>query len=314
MSTESLKNDIPIIDFATFRSLSDANNIALLKPLSNELYNALHTIGFAYIKNHGIDLEIINDEFRVSNEFFNLPIGIKQKYSRSGFNNNHGWDALELEKLDPNRPADFKEGYYVTPQHAKIWPDENVTNFKANSLKLFDRCVDLAHRVLISMAIGLQLEDPFYFSSKHHIIELETTSSMRVQYYPSFENICLKPNQVRCGEHTDYGSLTLLFQDDVGGLEVLSRTGEYVQAKPIPGTVLINIADLMQRWSGDRLVSTSHRVLVSSNGLSSSKSRLSIAFFVSPDYDTIIETIRDGTQYPPIRSKDYLEKRYAETY
>ena len=314
MSIDSSSNVIPIIDFSAFKSVSDVDDNKLsVEPVCKELYSALHTIGFAYIKNHGINHEIIENVFQVCNDFFQLPASVKQKYARSNFDNNHGWDALETETLDPSRPADFKEGYYVSPQHAKIWPDDCVKDFGVNSMKLFEQCVNLAHRILISLAIGLQLEDPYYFYRKHNILEYKTTTLMRIQYYPSLANVSLKPNQVRCGEHTDYDSLTLLFQDDVGGLEVLSRTGEYVKAKPIPGTVLINIADMMQRWSGDQLVSTRHRVLVSAEE-QLFKNRMSIAFFVSPDYDTVIETISGGNHYPSINSKDYVAQRFAETY
>jgi isopenicillin N synthase-like dioxygenase len=306
---------IPIIDFAQISANSKLEKTDATEDVSRKLHEALSTIGFAYIKNHGIDKVVIDRAFQASKSFFALPKDVKQVFTRRDFYSNHGWDALEAETLDPDRPADFKEGYYVMPQHAKTWPDQFIPDFRRDSTALFEACTDLAKRVLFAIAIGLKLSDSSFFVQRHNILEKQSSVCMRYQYYPPLTNVTLKTDQVRCGEHTDYGSITILFQDDVGGLEVRTRDGQYVQATPVPDTVLINIADLMQRWTGDKLVSTRHRILLPDDPVKWAKSRLSVAFFVDPDSDCVIETVdSSGVQYPPITCKEYMKSRYAATY
>ncbi|KAJ7340037.1 hypothetical protein OS493_002759, partial [Desmophyllum pertusum] len=89
------------------------------------------------------------------------------------------------------------------------------------------------------------------------VLAENASTALRLLYYPPLpEESNIKPGQVRCGEHSDYGTITLLFQDDIGGLEVLPVNGKYSPARPIAGTVLVNIGDLMQRWTADKLIST----------------------------------------------------------
>jgi isopenicillin N synthase-like dioxygenase len=313
---QNTKMSIPVINFSKLSSLDGYERTKEAEEVGRELYEALSTIGFAYISNHGIEQDIIDKAFTAAGNFFALPESVKRTFARKDFAYNHGWDALEVETLDPeHRPADFKECYVVMPQQATVWPDgkDLVPHFQRDSMALYDRCVHLSQRILFAMALGLQLPDPGFFCSKHNTLDRPSMTCMRYQHYPSLANVALKPLQVRCGEHTDYGSITVLFQDDVGGLEVLSRDGHYVQAKPMPGTVLINIADLMQRWTGDRLVSTRHRVPIPQCDQQFSKRRLSISFFVNPDNDSVVETVGGGTVYPPITCMDYLSAQYDIT-
>ncbi len=128
-----------------------------------------------------------------------------------------------------------------------------------------------------------------------------------------------KPGQIRAGAHSGYGTLTLLFQDEVGGLEVLSTQGEWIAAPAIPGAVLINTGDLTQRWSNDVFRSTKHRVSLP-QGAKVSFDRYSIAFFCQPDADAEITCLptcqsKDNPpKYPPITSGEYLLSRLLATY
>jgi isopenicillin N synthase-like dioxygenase len=129
--------------------------------------------------------------------------------------------------------------------------------------------------------------------------------------------------QVRAGEHTDYGSITLLFQDDRGGLQVKSPNGTFVDATPIPGTVVVNAGDLLARWSNDTIKSTLHRVVEPPAPEEGDvhPARYSIAYFCNPNFSSYIKAI-DGTfgaekgekKYPGINSGDYLVQRLAATY
>ena len=134
---------------------------------------------------------------------------------------------------------------------------------------------------------------------------------LRLLHYPPVENP--KEGQLGAGAHTDYGTLTVLFQDDAGGLEVQNLEGEWVEAPPIPGTVVINTGDLVARWSNDRFKSTPHRVVPRPAAMKNG--RLSIAFFSDPDPDVVIEAIpscvseENPAKYPPITAGDYIAER-----
>lgn len=137
-------------------------------------------------------------------------------------------------------------------------------------------------------------------------------------HYPPL-SVASKPGQIRAGSHSGYGSLTLLFQDDVGGLEVLSAQGKWLAAPAIPGAVLINIGDSLQRWSNDVFRSTQHRVALPQAD-KVDKSRYSIAFFCQPDAHaniTCLPTCHSEDKppkYSPIISGAYLTSRLQATY
>jgi isopenicillin N synthase-like dioxygenase len=118
-------------------------------------------------------------------------------------------------------------------------------------------------------------------------------------------------NQIRAGSHTDYGTLTLLFQDSVGGLEVKQNNGEYISAIPIEDSIIVNVGDLLQRWTNDRLRSTIHRVICSE------KERFSIAYFCNPDQETLIKSFGlngEEKKYEDINAYEYLTNRLDSTY
>lgn len=148
-------------------------------------------------------------------------------------------------------------------------------------------------------------------------------NNLRLLHYPEVEaKILDHPEQTRAGVHTDYGTITLLFQDSVGGLQVKNAEGDFVQASPIEGTIVVNAGDLLMRWANDIIKSTLHRVVSPPYDPIQGKypTRYSIAYFCNPNFDAVIECI-DGTwseenpkKYPPINSHDYLTQRLSATY
>ncbi|KAI3371066.1 hypothetical protein L3Q82_023708 [Scortum barcoo] len=139
----------------------------------------------------------------------------------------------------------------------------------------------------------------------------ENGTTLRSLYYPPVNSEKAKEGQLRCGEHSDYGSITLLFQNNEG-LQVRRRSGEFICVPTIPGAILINIADLMQRWTADVFVSVLHRVLLPPAGDSST--RQSLAFFVHPDDEALITCCDGSNKYPPVTAGAYLIKRLSDTY
>ncbi|XP_076076643.1 uncharacterized protein LOC143047471 isoform X2 [Mytilus galloprovincialis] len=270
---------IPIIDFKTY-GLDVENEGSIsdedLEKLGNEMCQALKEIGFCYLNNHGIPDEQVRLALESSKQFFNQTVDEKKKCAKpdDGY---FGWIGLERERLNPNRPAgDYKEAYGMIPE-----------------------CGDK------------------HFLRKCHscIGQKGNISNIRSIFYPALTSKKdTIQGQVRCGEHSDYGTLTLLIQDNIGGLEVKMREGEYEPAPPIPGTIVVNIGDLMQRWTADKLIATKHRVLIPSEVRKKMVDRQSLAFFVNPDEDVTIHCLDNSNKYDPITSRDYLNMRFYEKF
>jgi isopenicillin N synthase-like dioxygenase len=172
---------------------------------------------------------------------------------------------------------------------------------------------DLNLRVLQIFATALGLA-PDHFAGKvdRHI------SILRANYYPR-QVAEPRPNQIRGGGHTDYTALTILWQEDVpgGGLEVRTRTGEWIPVPVVPGTFVVNLGDSMMRWTNDTWVSTMHRVVNPPRDIAANLARISFAYFVQPNYDAVIECI-DSCQsedrpakYPPVFNGVYLLEKFT---
>ncbi|XP_046543310.1 2-oxoglutarate-dependent dioxygenase htyE-like [Haliotis rubra] len=139
------------------------------------------------------------------------------------------------------------------------------------------------------------------------------STSIRSNYYPPLTGP-VKPGQVRFGQHSDFGTMTLLFQDGIGGLEMMKTDDVYVPAKPIPGAIVVIIGDLMQRWTADQLKATKHRILVPESEVKKRQYRQSFGFFVNPDDDTIIKSLDGSDKYEPICTLDYLKHVFFQMY
>ncbi|XP_074614192.1 uncharacterized protein LOC141873957 isoform X2 [Acropora palmata] len=274
---------IPIIDFGQV-CIEPADNDCFsennMQQLAEELQKAFRTVGFAYIKNHGIPSEKIASIFELGDYFFQLDDDIKQKYARPASGSGHGWVAFEREKVSSDRPADRKEAFNIT-----------------------EPCNEQ--------------RDSEIFAKTHKAMEsTKNATTLRLLHYPSIkEESDIKPGQIRCGEHTDYGSITLLFQDEMPGLEVLPLGyEEYIAAPPLPGAIVVNVADLMQRWTADKLKSTQHRVSIPAEEFHRHVPRRSLVFFVHPDDETLVKCLDGSEKYPAVTAHNYLWQRLNATY
>ena len=182
--------------------------------------------------------------------------------------------------------------------------------------------------VMRAIALGMGLDEHFFDSFTD-----DGDNTLRLLHYPAVKKSVFKdnPGQVRAGAHSDYGSITLLFQDAVGGLEVQSPKGTWVRATPIENTIVVNAGDLLSRWSNDRIRSTKHRVIQppprpedmedADDPHATFPARYSIAYFCNPNFDKWIEALpgtwedeEKGKKYEGINSGDYLVRRLAATY
>ncbi|CAH3014092.1 unnamed protein product [Porites evermanni] len=312
---------IPVVDFSAMSlDVKDPDrSIQAVKDLANQVYQAFSTTGVVYITNHGIPQETIDTTFETYDKFFNLNIDVKKKYAkRTGTTLKNGWDKLESERATGNmkRPADLKESFDFCGLEDEnyTWPNEEVPNFQGTVQTFYEDITSLAARMLSVIAISLDLDpDTFAFAWKKTGTS-EGCTQLRYNYYPMISDLSeIKPGQIRAGEHSDYGGITLLLQDDVGGLEVINNVnGQFAPVTPMRGAVLVFIADLMQRWTSDRYKSVVHRVLIPEEEIKRRVPRRSLALFHDPDNDTMVTCLDGSNQYPPIKAKDWVDgKRYS---
>lgn len=308
---------IPVIDFQPFTKGDSETRQAV----AQQIYQACHEIGFMYLKNPGISPQQIEALFTQSQSFFNLPLEVKQQLAWSDEVSNRGYVGIERERLDPDKPGDLKEAFNVGKELSsygaaaamivnKWLPDHE--DFQSDVLAFWDACCEVAAQVLQAFAIALQVPEDF-FETKHD----RQNHTLRLLHYPPIAQLP-KPGQVRAGAHSDYGSMTLLFQDRVGGLEVQTRSGEWILAPAIPDTVVVNTGDLMQRWTNHIFCSTKHRVLIPTDERIT-QSRYSIAFFCHPNHDAEIACLpscrrENPAIYPPISAGEHLLSRLQATY
>ncbi|WP_392476105.1 isopenicillin N synthase family dioxygenase [Nostoc sp. C110] len=291
---------IPIIDLSAFTRSNATNRQAVVK----QIYQACHEIGFIYLQNSGISKDLIEQVFSYNQSFFKQPLKVKQKLAWSDEFCNTGYVALERERLAPNKPGDLKEAFNVNK--------EGTVGMDACIVAFYDSCTKLANTILQIFALALELPEDF-LTTKHN----QYNHTLRLLHYPPLQTPP-KAGQVRAGEHSDYGSITLLFQDEVSGLEVRTTAGEWIEAAAIPDTVIVNTGDLMQRWTNHVFCSTHHRVMIP-NDDRVNQSRYSIAFFCHPNDDVEIACLQSCQKgkspiYPPILAREYLLQRLQATY
>ena len=319
-----------------FHNGSSSTKLATAK----SILHAFKTSGFVYLTNHGIPSETLSEVFRLSSEFFQRPQEQKDSLSWTTPESNRGYstfgrekvtqshDASEISKLRASNP-DLKESMEIGKEgvsgRPNQWPDNIDAEgeaFTATMKLFFLMCKDVHIDIMRSIALGMGLNE--YFFDPHTD---GGDNNLRLLHYPPVLKSVFKdnPDQVRAGEHSDYGSITLLFQDQVGGLEVRSPNGAFVRAKPIEGTVIVNAGDLLSRWSNDEIKSTNHRVVqppAEEGDVSNMYPvRYSIAYFCNPNNESNIEALPgtweklpEGKKYPAVNSGEYLVQRLEATY
>lgn len=273
---------VPLIDLKhTFGASAEG-----LKRAAEAIRAACRDTGFMYVINHGIDQAVIDRAFSESRRFFSQPESTKLKvHKRDGTN---GFDPVETQALDPASPADFKESFLVskpaqpgTPDHAEnLWP-EDLPGFRESIEAYHDAVQSLALHIsrLIAMSVDMPLNyfDRFFENQR---------AALRLLRYPPMPS-GPRDNQLGAGAHTDFGWITVLGQDQNGGLEIETAGGEWIAVDPILGAFVVNLGDLVPAWTNGLYHSSLHRVLNKKAGID----RYSIVLFYNPRYETVIETI-----------------------
>ncbi len=281
--------------------------------------------GFFYVTGHGIPAPLIDAAFAASKRFFALDDAVKARWhiDRSGIK--RGFDPIGWQVLDPGRPADIKESFYTgvdrdatdplvragTPNHGpNQWPDEAVAPGFRTAVQAYDAAVfALSRRLMRTVALGLGLSADHF----EHYLQ-DPMPVLRLLHYPK-QPATAEPGQIGCGAHTDWGGITVLAQDDAGGLQLQSPGGEWIEAEPVEGSLVVNLGDLMQRWTNDRYRSTLHRVINRHSG----RDRYSIAYFFDIDYHAEVSALPgcfdagNPPRYAPITAGEHVVEMYRRT-
>lgn len=310
--------DLPIIDLMPLVSGAPGG----LESVAAQLGRAARETGFFYVKNHGVDQALIERVFSAAHALFAEPLDAKMALTKDFFRTNRGYVPMKGEHLDPARPSDLKEAFNIgldlaaddpriragEPFRAvNQWPD--LPGWKDAVLTYFNAAWALGR--LMHRAVAADLgADPDFFEDKLDA----PMATLRLLHYPP-QPAGAEAGQIGAGTHTDYGNITILLPDAVGGLEVRRRDGVWLKAPTIEGAFVCNIGDCLMRWTNDVYVSTPHRV-VNSSGLE----RYSIAFFLDPNPDATVACLSNCLQpgespkYAPVSGAEYLKSRLDASY
>ncbi|GAX34051.1 isopenicillin N synthase family dioxygenase [Nodularia sp. NIES-3585] len=303
---------IPIVDFHPFMVGDSVNK----EVVANQIAAAIQEIGCFYLEN-SLPQTLVDQVFAQAQSFFALPQEEKNK-AKLLPGTSRGYVARGKERVLLEA---FNFGLDIASDEVGVnhhrfgepnqWPLEQI-EFRQVLLEFFRTCRHASFNILQALAIALKLPES-YFTDYH----TERNFNTSINHYPPLQE-ALSPGETRFAEHTDYGSITLIFQDQTAGLEVYTNAGEWIAAPYLPGKVLVILADLMQRWTNDKFPATKHRVPLPSKF--PSDPRYSIIYFESPDYDaeiTCIENCLDAKEiakYQPILSHEYINQVATGAY
>ena len=298
---------IPVIDLSD----SFSSSLALRSEVAAKIRKACCETGFFYVSNHGVPEEAIDSAAALSRRFFGQPDAAKLPLLGQG---GYGYEPPRLQILDETAPPDLKEGFMMSASETPMaqyvsWP-EDMPEFR-EGLESYDRHMrQLGCHIMRCIALSLDLPEDYFDEGFSR-----PTSSVRVLHYAPRPRDSVA-NQIGAGAHTDWGAITILHQDEIGGLEVQTADGAWVAATPIAGTFVVNLGDMIRRWTNDRYSSTMHRVLPPEGD----RHRYSIATFFNP-YDqyevACVPTCRiegDEPRYPPCTVGEHIQEMMRKTY
>ncbi|MEM8813223.1 MAG: 2-oxoglutarate and iron-dependent oxygenase domain-containing protein [Pseudomonadota bacterium] len=311
--TAGSADGIPVIDLAPLIDGSDP------KAVASALHRASRDVGFIYAANHGIPEDLIARARSAAMKFFRKPDAEKQVVAMAG--THRGFLATGGARMRDDVAADLKESFVwgyededggLPDDHSirgvNRWPDDPV-DLKTAAKAYFEAGDRVARHLMRGFARGLDLDPDFFLKTASNPL-----SRASFVYYPPQEVSDGAQERYGVGPHTDFGVLTVLCQDSVGGLEVQNARGEWMAAPPIDGTLVINVGDLLARWTDDTYRSTPHRVVNRSG-----RERLSIVLCYDPDPSTMIDS-RDvfGPDHvaaaDPITCGNYLSWRFDKAF
>ena len=313
---------VPVVDIGGWCAGDPAGRTVIAAAIDD----ACRSVGFVQIIGHGIPSTVVDGLTAAIDEFFALPAEIKQMSVAPRPSINRGYSAPESERLSYSlgvvSAADLFEAFNIGSAASQfegldldpeiyaenIWP-EQAPSFEHNVSEWFTHAGALAHTMTSIFAAALGLADDHFARFTDHSIDVLRINNYRV---PDGE---VEPGQLGMGAHTDYGIVTILWADAVPGLQILRPDGTWHDVVPAPGALLINLGDLISRWSNDRWMSTLHRVVPPTDAAGNLVRRRSAAYFHDGNADAVISTLepcRDadgGSSYDDVTVADHLAQK-----
>lgn len=308
---------LPVIDMSGLA----ASDPAARRAVGDSLRAACLEHGFFYCTGHGVPQGLIAAAMDQTRALFGLPMAAKLALDKAQSPANRGYEHLGGQTLQPGALPDRKEGFYLgedlAPDHprvragafnagANLWP-EDLPAFRPVMVAYFAALGVVAQGLMRGLALSLDLPEDHFVA-----FTTDPAATLRLLHYPPCRPEV--PEELGAGAHTDFGGLTILLQDDVGGLQVMGADG-WIDAPPVPGAYVVNLGDMIARWTNDRYRSTLHRVINRSG-----RERYSIPYFYSgnPDHEVrcLPTCLANGCvpKYPPVKVQDHLRAMYARTY
>ncbi|KAI1356385.1 2OG-Fe(II) oxygenase [Xylaria sp. FL0043] len=329
---DALPSEIPVINISGI--FSDSKDARL--KVAREIRDAATNSGFFYIENHGIPLDIPETACEELRGFFRQPQEIKERAHVSQSKYYNGYKPAKSQRINPFESVDVRETFSWTydPRYDPSVPDPaaipphiarylrcedfhweataNRPRLKEAIVNYWRSCLSVARALVRCFALSLDLPEDFFAEKFTH-----PDAALALNYYPPLPapppqkaSAEQEEAEVSIGSHTDFQLFTMLWQDNNGGLQVLNRQGQWINAKPIPGTFVVNMADYMQRITNDRYVSTVHRVQNYSG-----KERVSMAFFfgfnLNESCGVLDSCVAEGEEkkYDEVRCEEWVQRR-----
>lgn len=271
--------------------------------------------GFFLLSGHGLD-DLISQTWVQTRRFFDADRSVRTSITRSKDNPLGYFDReLTKRKRDTKEVLDFIDPTQTLLDARNQWPD-GLPDFKEVMVEFFDAFSILADRTLSLLHDALQLTA----HSRSLTSCARTSSTVRLNHYPIGDPVPANERdgladlgETALGYHTDPGVLTLLLQDNTGGLQTQSRDGHWIDIAPTDGTIVVNLGDMMQAWTNDRYRAAIHRVVPMTT-----QRRFSIPYFSNPQRDAIIEPIPElctaGPRYRPIQWRSFMAARAYDNF
>jgi len=320
--SDILFDEVPSLDLEEFISGDKRTKSDFVKKLGEAYQN----IGFVAIKNHGLDQALQDSLYQTIQDFFALDDATKARYEKPDLGFQRGYTGKGKEHAKGRNTGDLKEFYHVGQDLAQIeeadpikkdypanvWPEE-VPAFKEISLKAFKKIEDAGKIMLRAIALHLDLPED-YFDGK---VENGNSILRAIHYFPIENPDKVPEDAVRAAEHGDINLITLLMGASADGLQVLRKDGKWIPITALPDQLVVNVGDMLERLTNNKLKSTIHRV-VNPPKEKMNSSRYSIPFFLHPRSEmdlTCLENCIDEEnpkQFEESTAGEFLEERLKE--
>jgi isopenicillin N synthase-like dioxygenase len=306
---------IPSVDLADFLSGNSVRKAAFVQ----ELGKAYEEVGFVAVKNHGVPDELIADLYKYVQEFFSLPSEQKQSYEIPGLAGQRGYTSFGKEHAKGSDAPDLKEFFqYGQIPRNNFKEEEYPPNVKVDEIKEFNPTFDQAYRAFEESGTALLQAIALYLGLNEHYFDeyvFNGNSILRSIHYPPITN---EPKSaIRAEQHEDINLITLLVGASADGLQILTKQGEWVGVTSLPEQIVVNVGDMLQRFTNNKLRSTTHRVVNPARDLWHT-SRFSIPFFLHPKSSMSLQCLASCIDadhpkaYEDATAGEYLDERLRE--